>query len=384
MVSSSGHVVSSRRLESWEEVGSRVAAARIAAGFTQQVLADRLAIHRSALTRIEQGRRQLDVLELVRLAEALGRPVDWFVTAAPAAIASHRRTGSDDENVNRLEDQLESVARDVELLHEIGELRSPVRSRLDIGIDGIEDAVDAAANARGLVEPVEGPVHGLQAQVEKVGLFAFSFDLGPSVIDGGYVRLGDLGAAIVNGTADSGRRRFSLAHELGHHLFADEYSTDFAIGQAREDRERLINAFAVHFLMPGASVIRRWEQLRSDGHDDRAAVVVIAAEYRVSWSAACTQIRNLDLIDGRTFGRLSAQRPTSVDYIELRLQWTEELQPVAVPPGYARAVLGAYRRYKIGRDRAIELLRGTVPDEELPEPDDLPMDALRSDFAEPE
>lgn len=381
MVDQSGHDVRSRRLESWAQVGSRVATARIAAGFTQQVLADRLALHRSAVTRIEQGKRQLGVLELVRLAEALGRPVDWFVTAAPDAIVSHRRADSDDENVTRLEDQLELVARDIELLREIGELRA-VQSRLDVGIDNAEDAEASAVAARELVGLSEGPVHGLQEHVENVGLFAFSLALGPSVIDGGYVRVSDVGAAVVNGAADSGRRRFSLAHELGHHLFADEYSTDFAIGQARQDRERLINIFAVHFLMPRSDVMRRWEELRSAGYDDRAAVVVIAAQYRVSWSAACTHIRNLGLIDRATFDRLSAHRPTRVDYIELRVDWIEELQPVAIPPGFARAVLGAYRRYKIGQDRAIELLRGTIAEAELPEPDDLPMDALRSDFTD--
>jgi Zn-dependent peptidase ImmA (M78 family) len=61
----------------------------------------------------------------------------------------------------------------------------------------------------------------LQLIVERLGLLAFSFDLGPSVIDGGYIRSGEIGVALVNGTADPGRRRFNLAHELGHHLVAD-------------------------------------------------------------------------------------------------------------------------------------------------------------------
>lgn len=360
-----------------------MAAARTAGGFTQQQLADRLGIHRSALTRIEQGQRQVDALELVRLAEALGRTVDWFLSAPPAAIASHRRTGADDENIERLEDELESVARDVQLLLEIGELRSPDPSRLDIsGIETLEEAEAAAAAARELMPTDAGPIHDLQTEAESVGLYAFSIDLGPSVIDGGYVRLNGVGAAVVNGTADAGRRRFSLAHELGHHLLADEYSTDFAIGQAREDRERLLNAFAIHLLMPRTSLARRWEQLHSAGHQIRAALIAIAAEFRVSWTAACSQARNVGLLTAQEVERLIPQRPTTVDYIELGVHFGQELQPVSVPSGYARAVLRALRRYKIGRDRAIELLRGTVLPDELPEPDEVPIDALRSDFSE--
>jgi Zn-dependent peptidase ImmA (M78 family) len=85
----------------------------------------------------------------------------------------------------------------------------------------------------------------LERTVERLGLLAFSFDLGPSVIDGGYVRLGDIGVALVNGTTDAGRRRFDLAHELGHHLLADEYTADFGLGTTPADREALINAFAI-------------------------------------------------------------------------------------------------------------------------------------------
>lgn len=377
-------MVRGQRVESWEDVGSRVAAARTSAGFTQQELAARLGLHRSALTRIEQGQRQIGALELVSLAETLGRTVDWFLSLPPPSIASHRRTGSDDEDVERLEDQLEAVTRDVELLAEIGELHSPAASRLTLdGIETLEDAETAAAEAREVLPAGDsGPILDLQEQVEAVGLYGFSLDLGPAVIDGGYVGLNGIGAAIVNGTADPGRRRFSLAHELGHHLLADEYSTDFAVGQAREDRERLINAFAVHLLMPRSSLLARWEQLHADGYEDRAVLIMIAAEYRMSWTAACGHARNLELLSAREHDQLVSQRPTAVDYIDLAVQFGEELQPVSVPPGYARAVLGAYRRYKIGRDRAIELLRGTVPADDLPEPDELPMDALRTDFAE--
>lgn len=382
MVQAKDISVRSQRVRSWEDVGTRVAAARTAAGFTQQELADRLGIHRSALTRIEQGQRQIDALELVGLAEALGRPVDWFVRLAPPTIASHRRVGGEDGNIDRLEDELESVARDVLLLHEIGELRPPQQSHLSTeDLETLEEAEAAAVAAREMMAPDVGPLHDLQMLTEGVGLYAFSLDLGPTVIDGGYVRLNGLGAAVINGTVDAGRRRFSLAHELGHHLLADEYSTDFAIGRAREAREGLINAFAIHLLMPRRPVVQRWEQLHADGHDDREALITIAAEYRVSWSAACNQARTLGLVAAPERTRLLSQRPTTVDYIELGVQFAEELQPVSVPPGFARAALGAHRRYKIGRDRAVELLRGTVPSDDLPEPDELPMDALRDDFA---
>jgi len=99
-----------------------VATARERAGFTQRELGDRLGLSRSAITRIELGQRQLDALELARLADALGRSVEWFLTEPPDTIASHRTGLSADHDVQRLEEELERTSRDVELLTEINAL----------------------------------------------------------------------------------------------------------------------------------------------------------------------------------------------------------------------------------------------------------------------
>jgi DNA-binding XRE family transcriptional regulator len=61
-----------------EEIGSRIAAARTAAGLTQQELADRIGVTRRSVQGYEAGRvapyRRLD-----RLAQALERPRAWFL-----------------------------------------------------------------------------------------------------------------------------------------------------------------------------------------------------------------------------------------------------------------------------------------------------------------
>ncbi len=367
------------RLQSWAEVGSRVVLARERAGFTQQQLGDRLGLHRSAITRVERGQRQLDALELAQIADQLGRSVEWFLTEPPAMIASHRIGLSDDADVRGLEEQLERVASDVELLTEVGAL-TLTSSALPEGVTSVEQAEDAALAARVLLGCESGPLLELQSLVEPLGLLAFSFSLGPSIIDGGYVRVGDTGVALVNGTADPGRRRFTLAHELGHHLLSDEYTPDVGLNSTRSERERLINAFAVHLLMPRASVQQRWEELATSGADSRRRLIVIAAEYRVSWTAALTQAVTLRLITRDEIGLLDAQRPTPADYFELGVRFTSELDAVALSPAYAQASIRAYRRGVISADRAVELLHGTVTSDDLPRPLEMPIDALAAEF----
>lgn len=368
------------RLGSWAAVGSRIALARERAGFTQQAVAERLGLHRTAITRIEQGQRNLDALELAQLADVFGRSVEWFVTEPPSSIASHRDGLSANSDVVRLEDELERCARDVELLLDIDAFTVPA-ARLPAGVTTTAEAEAGARDARALLGLGEGPIVDLQQAVQPLGLLAFSLDLGSDVVDGGYVRLHDIGVAVVNGTSDPGRRRFSLAHELGHHLLADEYTTDFGLGSSRSDREALINVFAVHFLMPGSSVRARWQAL-SPEHDVRRRLVVLAAEYRVSWSAVIAQAVNLELIGRDERATLEHQRPTRADYFDIGVRFEEELVAPAFPPVYAQAAVRAYRRSVISGDRAVELLRGTITAEDLPLPRDVPIDALVPSFDE--
>jgi Zn-dependent peptidase ImmA (M78 family)/DNA-binding XRE family transcriptional regulator len=371
------------RLKGWAEVGARVATARERAGFTQRELGDRIGLGRSAITRIELGQRQLDALELAQIADTLGRSVEWFLTEPPKTIAS-RRTGlaadlTADHDVRRLEEALEQTSRDVELLTEIGVLAVPAPP-VQSGITALDEAEAYAAEARSRLGRGDGPIIDLQSAVENLGLLAFSLDLGPSVIDGAYVRLGEVAVALVNGMADAGRRRFNLAHELGHHLLADEYTADFGLGAARDDREALINAFAIHFLMPRAAVRRRWEELAPQWDDPRSRLIVLAAEYRVSWSAATSHAVNLELIPRGDHSLLEIRRPTPADYYETGARFAEELQPIALAPAYSQAAIRAFRRGLIGADRAIELLRRTITIDDLPRPHETPIEALAAEF----
>ncbi|MDP8927150.1 MAG: XRE family transcriptional regulator [Actinomycetota bacterium] len=361
-----------------------MADARTAAGFSQAQLAERVRLNRSALSRIETGERSLDVLELSRIAEALGRSVEWFIIEPPEILASHRRLPDAEEgqDARLLEDRLDAVARHVELLQQINALGP---TELGPGtlegerLDDFDDAESLARRARGLVGHPTDPVRELQIWVQEFGLYAYSFDLGSDVIDGGYVRVGTSGVSVLNGATESGRRRFTLAHELGHHLLGDEYSADFAIGQTREERESLLNAFAIHLLMPRDGAVPRFEELQRE-HSLRSALIILAAEFMVSWSAACNQARNLGLIDAQTHTTLSGRRPTYADYVELQARWSEELEPMAIPPAIGTAALRAYRLQRIGAGRAVELLWNTLDREDLPPVSDISIHALRSDF----
>jgi Zn-dependent peptidase ImmA (M78 family)/DNA-binding XRE family transcriptional regulator len=365
-----------RPLESWGDVGQRVAEARVAARLTQGQLAAEMGIDRSAVAKVESGRRNLSSLELARLASALDRPIEWFVSEPPPAVVSRRSEQL--EGTHGIDTAAELFARDVELLLELGALQPVEAGPIPIP-ESAADAEAAARHARGRSELPDGPVTNLGASAEQLGLYVASMTTENGGVDGAYLALQGGGATVINGSQPTGRRRFTLAHELGHHVIQDEYSTDWAVTEPRDERERRLNAFAIHFLMPRASVTRNWSEW-GGREDPRAAAVRIGVEYRASWTATCTQLQNLGLTDHQAAQRLRAAPPTKADYVELELAVVEELTPPYLSPRFGQAVLRAYRGGKISAGRAVELLRGTVEEDDLPPPDEVPVDALRGEL----
>jgi Zn-dependent peptidase ImmA (M78 family)/transcriptional regulator with XRE-family HTH domain len=366
----------------WSDFGQRIANARRAARLSQAELAAALGLDRTAVTKLETGERKVDSLELVRLARALGRPMDWFFAEPIPSVVARRSQraadgdSSDDTSVDRL---LEALAGDVGLLTEVGTLAFAATKLPKFRVDGVESAERAASALRKHLEVQRGPVWDLVDVVERAGLLAFVIGFGEDRLDGSYLRVEAGGVALVNGQQPSARRRFTLAHELGHHVFRDDFSPEWIVGTGSDDRERLINAFAAHFLLPRAELTDRWKSGPSL-EEDRSAAIAIGAEYGVSWTALLAQLANLGLIDATRYRALEADRPRKHDYLELGVVVREDAAAPALPRGYVRAVLRAYKSNKISATRAVDMLRGTVGYEDLPPLADVPPGAMRSAF----
>lgn len=78
---------------------------------------------------------------------------------------------------------------------------------------------------------------------------------------------------MVNGHRQVGRRRLAFAPELGHYLFADEYIVDWRIAETDDSGawESRLDRFARAVLLPATGLTGRWNELRANGDDLRAA-----------------------------------------------------------------------------------------------------------------
>jgi hypothetical protein len=152
---------------------------------------------------------------------------------------------------------------------------------------------------------------------------------------------------------------------------------DVTLAEVGSPMERRINAFAVHLLLPRSSVTQRW---RAWTGEPREKAIRLGVEYRVSWSALCSQLKNLELLTEDDRRTLLARPPTRADYLELGMSVVGELRPPAIPGRYAQAVLRAYRSGRLGASRTVDLLWGSITKDDLPQLDVIPVEALQREF----
>jgi transcriptional regulator with XRE-family HTH domain len=361
------------------ELGQRVAQAREDAGMTQEELGRAVGLDRSAISRLEQGGRKLNVPELVEIAAALGRPMSYFVAEPLPAVVSRRQDLTPAKATTHLLDtELGMFASDVRDLAAMGLLvPDDPQPTTRVPRDHTE-AERAAAVVRQHLGMSDDSIADLGQVCERLNLFTFAACLGEDGPDGGFVEVGAgvgaLGAAVINGDSPPGRRRMTLAHELGHHIFGDAYDLE-----ASWDSERMVNSFAIHLLAPRAGVRRLWDRRAGWGTRDRAFAV--GASFKLSWSAAVGHLVNLSLISKEERQRLSEDQPRRGEYARLGLGWSDDLAAPYLSPRFTSETLNAYVDGRLTDARTIELLRGTLREEDLPRLSTPSLDDLRAAFA---
>lgn len=346
------------------DLGAGVRLARERARLTQQELARRVRMDRTALNKVERGARRLAALELSDIAGALGVPMISFFEEPILSVASHHSARGLATEESGVSAALERIAREVEFVQGLTDVggaeplqRPPLRSHAQA-----EDMAVSLRDQWGLED--HEPALDLVGRAAEMGLYIFSADLDEDVADAGMIALRRGGVALVNGEQKVGRRRLCAAHELGHYLVGDEYTVDFRDSQG--DRvEEYLDAFARAVLLPRAAIAVRWARWEAaDGV--RAAAVRMAGTYHVDMTTLARRLREVGAVDARGAGAVRAARTTKADMVTFDLHVRDDLEGVTQPRAFQRAVLSLVEEERISRERALELLGGTFQPGDLP------------------
>lgn len=340
-------------------LGGRLADARRARRLTQQQAADALGVARTTLTAMEKGVRRPRAAELLALSRLYGRQVNDLVQPArPADVPGfleQMRHARGDGGVGAAADILrfEQFCRwylDLEAT-----LGAPLARRYpgpyDISATSPERAAEEVAESeRNRLGLGDGPIGDLWGMVESdVGLRLFALPMDNGRIAGMFLYSEDFGGCIaINANHPEERRRWSVAHEYAHFLttrFRPEISVLEGYRRVPEG-ERFADAFARHFLMPAAGLVRRFQAMRrsKDAPLTPADILTLSALYRVSFQAMMFRLEELKLLPAGTWDRLRARgfKPAEAQ----RIAGIPRAEPahVRLPRRYEMLVAQAYER----------------------------------------
>ncbi|AGL15200.1 helix-turn-helix domain-containing protein [Actinoplanes sp. N902-109] len=359
-----------------QTLGSRIRDARKRADLSQEELGQSVGLDRTAINKIENGMRKVTALELSDIGAALGVRMFTFFEEPGPALVEHRSNQGLDTADSQIDALLARFADDVEFVASLGVdalWRDAADAVSQAGVTRPSTNAEAealAAKARELMGlSPEEPLLQLSESVGKIGLLAFSRDIGKDTADAGTILLRRGAVCLVNSHMKVGRRRLALAHELGHYLISDAYTVDWRVADHSDQAvpmESRIDRFARALLLPEAAVAQHWqEQVERCGERDSA--ITLASKFRVDMATLASRLKELSLADSETVAAVRNYRTTRSDLIEMNLYVPlEELAGTTVPRLFALAVLRLVRDERISRERALELLQDTFEEADLP------------------
>lgn len=369
--------------EPTEGIGARIAAARAARRLTGSQLGELVGLRKDQVSKIESGRRRVDVSELPRFASALGVTIRQLLgqPERPALAMASRLAADAAPNAAA------PARRRARQLLELDDLLMQVAGLAPAQPSAVGASVMESARRRFALAPTtKGAArkHGLHlAELTRRELdlgsdalgdlaaiaethFAVDVALSPlgTEADGLCVHAGSTALIVASTDYSNGHLRFTLAHELGHHLLGDPR------GVIEEDHHAMFadnaiecraNAFAGHLLMPerGVKAVLDWLGEPGVGVTERA-VVALMEHFRVSRQALLCQLNLLGLLSfdaGQQMQRDRTVAAAIAAHPDVATGAATEMRRInRAPERLIRQAIGAVREQRLGLSIVATLL----------------------------
>ncbi len=339
-----------------EMIGQKLKVARAAEGLSLRDLSARIdgRVTAQAIGKYERNEDMPSSGVLIALARALGVSEDYLLSASELVLEGaefRKKAGSSAREEAALEARAIHFMERYLAIEDLLNLRSVEWEKpwsAPYPVKELRDAEDAARSVREEWGLGNDPIPNLAELLEERGIKILSLDLDD--IDGlaAKVRRKDREAArviVIKKSTWSERKRFNLAHELGHMVI------DPAQGL---DEEKAAHRFAGAFLIPA-------DVLRSEVGAKRSSIslgelVALKQRFGVSIQAIAYRCKDLGILNQAAFARLFkifAQRGWRAPPYEEPGRLDPEVEE---PKRFERLCYRALAERVIGESRAAELL----------------------------
>jgi Zn-dependent peptidase ImmA (M78 family)/transcriptional regulator with XRE-family HTH domain len=358
-----------------QQLGERLADARKRAKLTQAQVAERVGLARTTLVAVEKGERRPSNAELVALSEVLAVSLHDLLREGYVRtdLSPRFRMGAADkdsalvtEAVGRLR-VLGACYVELERLHGLRRPRAPLETlqtyRLDpsggAGLDPRIEGEDAARVVRGMLGLGDEPALALDERFEtEAGLRIFYLDNLPPQLSAFLIWSDDLGACVaIHRAHPAERRRWSLAHEVGHFLRDREAGDLLDESSLTSPGEIFPEAFAREFLLPATGVQKRFTERCRAGKLTPLDLHALAQAFAVSFQAMTRRLEELRLLPRGSYEKIiqSKLRPR-----DLRKSAEPRVAPAAtdlgLPARYVALAVSAYDQEWLSESELAEFL----------------------------
>ena len=276
-------------------VSNRIKAARQQKGLTVRQVSQRLVGHMSAsrVNRLENGKAVASANDLDLLSRALGVPTAFFsrppLDIGPVAFRKRADLGA--KQIAQIkaitQDYMERREAVVHLLG-LNAARIPTYPHK---VTTVEQAEAAADWLREQWQLGNNPIHSIVDELETRDLPVIKFNVderfgGLSSLPGAEVNF-----IVFNGNHSIDRQRFTLLHELGHHILA--------IREDNKQTEKLVNRFAGALAVPRSTLIARLGEHRHDLHPTE--LLSLKEDFGLSIAALLYRAKDCGIITSYTF-----------------------------------------------------------------------------------
>ncbi len=246
--------------------GTRIRQARLLAGMSQQDVADALnradiSVQETHVSEFERGKVVPDTSVLLALSRLFEVPLVWLLHEPKLEMEwlGYRKRKALPAKTRRA---IESYARDVAELHlelrKLLSLETEVNFPERINVTSFDDAENAAGALRSEWELGDDPIPSLTQTAEANGVIVIEWGRPTARFDGLSGWCGDnIPVIVTKADVDLDRKRFNLAHELGHLVM------NVPDDMPDEQVERLAHRFAGALLVPQEAARRELGQRRT-------------------------------------------------------------------------------------------------------------------------